>query len=533
MVRTLIKACFLLLLPLVISPARSDEALYKRLTDRLEAAEDAMKWQEAIRLTNEILRRCQKEDYVKHETRLAEIGNYQLNLLDVDGAQKSCENVLAELKRMRFGGGWAEEISFYNLARIANIRGDHRNALYWLRKYEHSFGNGCGNCGQGKDGDAYLHRVVWRAGLLPSLEAKAALKRIIAGEYIPRGGRIENGRDLIGRGVVSRFLFVPFVNEAGDKYDTAAKLAEKQTEDALKQLTPFQIVRRAEMEAKANELKLRMPLSESDVQKVGRALGVHAILEGRLAFVNPSDKPDDDYLNVGMRMYAYHIETGGRLEIEGSTGKIASITPAGVITEYQFSFFGVSVGIATGSDGNIWFSDQTDSAVWRFNLSTGSFTEFHLPTSNSFPGDMTLGADGNIWVTEQAVDKYARVTPDGVITEFTSLSAPGSIAAGPDGNLCITSAFSPQVARVNPTTLATTIFPIPSPASNIRPGNRNNLLFTEFAVNKIASITTDGVVTESVEFVHSEPTGITAGVGNKVWFLGFGNNRVYETFVPR
>ena len=51
-------------------------------------------------------------------------------------------------------------------------------------------------------------------------------------------------------------------------------------------------------------------------------------------------------------------------------------------------------------------------------------------------------------------------------------------------------------------------------------------------MNKIASITTDGVVTESVEFVHSEPTGITAGVGNKVWFLGFGNNRVYETFYP-
>src|SRR6476659_2864109 len=218
---------------------------------------------------------------------------------------------------------------------------------------------------------------------------------------------------------------------------------------------------------------------------------------------------------------------------EGSTGKIASITPAGVITEYQFSFFGVSVGITTGSDGNIWFSDQTDSAVWRFNLSTGSFTEFHLPTSNSFPGDMTLGADGNIWVTEQAVDKYARVTPDGVITEFTGLSAPGSIAAGPAGNLWITSAFLPQVNRVNPTTLATTTFPIPSPASNIRPGNRNNLIFTEFAVNKIASITTDGVVTESVEFVHSEPTGITAGVGNKVWFLGFGNNRVDETFVPR
>ena len=174
---------------------------------------------------------------------------------------------------------------------------------------------------------------------------------------------------------------------------------------------------------------------------------------------------------------------------EGSTGKIASITPNGVITEYQFSFFGVSVGITTGSDGNIWFTDQTDHAVWRFEIATGRFTEFQTPTPNSFPGDITTGSDGNMWFTEQAVDKFARITPDGMITEFTGVSAPTSIAAGPDGNLWIASAFTPQVARVTPT-LAITIFPTPATPTIIRPGNANNLLFTEFSANKIASITT-------------------------------------------
>jgi len=322
MVRTLIKACLLLLIPLVISPARADEALYMRLTARLEAAEDAMKWQEAIRLTNEILRLCQKEDYVKHETRLAEIGIYQLNLLDIEGAQQSCESVLAELRQKRFSGGWAEEISYYNMARIATIRGDYRNALYWLEKYEYAFGNGCGNCDQGKDGDAYLHRIVWRTGLLPTLEAKTALKHIIAGEFVPRGGRIQNGKDLIERGVVSRFLYVPFMNEAGEKYDDAAKLAEKQTEDAIKQLTPLLIVGSVEMEAKAKELRLKMPLSESDIQKVGRALGVHAILEGRLTFVNSNKELDRDVLDVGVTISAYHLESGGTLEREASSGNL-------------------------------------------------------------------------------------------------------------------------------------------------------------------------------------------------------------------
>ncbi|PYK28841.1 MAG: Virginiamycin B lyase [Verrucomicrobia bacterium] len=217
---------------------------------------------------------------------------------------------------------------------------------------------------------------------------------------------------------------------------------------------------------------------------------------------------------------------------EGSTGKIASVTPDGIITEYQFSFFGVSVGITTGSDGNIWFTDQTDHAVWRYELSSGRFTEFRTPTPNSFPGDITTGSDGNIWFTEQAVDKFGRITPQGVITEFTGVSAPTSIAAGPDGNLWIASAFTPQVARVTPA-LAITIFPTPATPTMIRPGNANNLLFTEFSANKIASITTNGVVTESPEFVNSAPEGIIAGVASRVWFLGVGTNRVYETVIPR
>ena len=218
---------------------------------------------------------------------------------------------------------------------------------------------------------------------------------------------------------------------------------------------------------------------------------------------------------------------------EGSSGSIASVTPAGVVTEHHFSFFGVSVGITAGPDGNIWFTDQTDHAVWRYDLSSGIFTEFKLPTSSSFPGDITTGSDGNMWFTEQAVGKFGRITPSGVITEFTGVNSPSSIAAGPDGNIWISSAFVAEVSRVNPTTLEITTFPIPDLPNQIRPGNENNLLFTEFSSNRIGSITTDGVVTESPEFIHSSPTGITAGVGKRVWFLGTSTNRVYETVVPR
>jgi hypothetical protein len=42
-------------------------------------------------------------------------------------------------------------------------------------------------------------------------------------------------------------------------------------------------------------------------------------------------------------------------------------------------------------------------------------------------------------------------------------------------------------------------------------GDDNNPLFTEFAANKIAKMTTDGVVSESQEFSFSERTGIANG----------------------
>jgi streptogramin lyase len=216
---------------------------------------------------------------------------------------------------------------------------------------------------------------------------------------------------------------------------------------------------------------------------------------------------------------------------EGSTGKIAFITPAGQITERQFSFFGVSVGITTGSDGNIWFSDQTDHAIWRYNLSSGVFTEFKTPTPNSFPGDMTLGDDGNVWFTEQAVSKFGQITPSGQITEFTGVNSPTSIASGPDGNIWIASAFTPTIARVTPA-IEITIFPVPHTPSIIRPGADDNLLFTSFTGNTIASITTDGVVTESTPFANSAPLGIVAGTRGQVWFLGNGSNRVYRTVFP-
>lgn len=58
-------------------------------------------------------------------------------------------------------------------------------------------------------------------------------------------------------------------------------------------------------------------------------------------------------------------------------------------------------------------------------------------------------------------------------------------------------------------------------------GSDGKLWFTEFGDDRIASMTTDGVVTESPVVPGSAPTGIARGPLETIWFLGYGSNKVY------
>src|SRR5262245_66477187 len=67
-----------------------------------------------------------------------------------------------------------------------------------------------------------------------------------------------------------------------------------------------------------------------------------------------------------------------------------------------------------------------------------SITEFPVPAAVSNPFGITRGPDGNLWFTESLAGRIGRITPAGVVTEFSAGITPGSqpaeITAGPDGN---------------------------------------------------------------------------------------------------
>lgn len=143
------------------------------------------------------------------------------------------------------------------------------------------------------------------------------------------------------------------------------------------------------------------------------------------------------------------------------------------------------------------------------------------------PRQLTVGPDGNVWVALDGVAKdLARVTPDGVVTEFTTtgVTNPVGIASGPDGNLWLTQPGG--VARVAPAAPTTaTAFPVADlvdPRAIVAGPDGN--LWTGSG-DKAIRVTTAGVPT-SFPVVGMAARGIARGGDGQLYLADFGGQRI-------
>jgi virginiamycin B lyase len=132
--------------------------------------------------------------------------------------------------------------------------------------------------------------------------------------------------------------------------------------------------------------------------------------------------------------------------------------------------------ITSGPDGNLWFTEQAGNQIGRITTS-GTVTEFPIPTANSQPVGITSGPDGNLWFTEQAGNQIGRITTSGAITQYptspVSLMAnaePSDIVEGPDGNLWFTETNVSQIGAL--------IFPVTSSSSGSNSGTPSGASLT-------------------------------------------------------
>lgn len=191
-------------------------------------------------------------------------------------------------------------------------------------------------------------------------------------------------------------------------------------------------------------------------------------------------------------------------------------------------------GIATGPDGNLWFTEYAANLIVRFTP-LGSWTMFlDVPTPRSYPHSITAGPGGSLWFTESAGNKIAEVTTDGrfTFTEY-ALPTPGSlpwgITTGPDGNVWFVERLGNRIGRITPTGVITE-YPIPTPNSlpwGITAGPDGNLWFTEPNANRIGAVTTAGVFVRDIliPLANALPQAITAGP-DRLWFTEYNANRV-------
>ena len=75
--------------------------------------------------------------------------------------------------------------------------------------------------------------------------------------------------------------------------------------------------------------------------------------------------------------------------------------------------------ITLGPDGAMWFVERNVNKIGRITT-TGSVTEFDIPTARSEPYAITSGNDGALWFVEKSrtANRIGRITVDGVISEF-------------------------------------------------------------------------------------------------------------------
>jgi streptogramin lyase len=146
----------------------------------------------------------------------------------------------------------------------------------------------------------------------------------------------------------------------------------------------------------------------------------------------------------------------------GGACEIGRITPSGTIKEFTAGLQSNSVPgfIATGPDGNLWFTDvgappNGTPAIGRITPCTplpctpAPIREFSTGLQagkGSYPYAIASGPDGNMWFTDEGasgpghgINEIGWITPSGAITESSAGlptgTLPQGVATGPDGNL--------------------------------------------------------------------------------------------------
>jgi streptogramin lyase len=215
----------------------------------------------------------------------------------------------------------------------------------------------------------------------------------------------------------------------------------------------------------------------------------------------------------------------------GLAGAIERYEPGGQLTVYRLPSGGTPIGIVSGPEDSLWFTDTT-GRIGRITTN-GEITENLIEGGDVFatwgfagPYGIAVGPDGALWFAEQALGRIGRMTTTGQLQEFAiprppglaagvaATPAPRHLARGSDGAMWFTDPGDGSIGRV---TMGGELSEYPiqgaaagsGPASHLPPAVPDEIAigpegapwFTEIGSPQLGSVTTDSLPRSSTAMI--------------------------------
>jgi streptogramin lyase len=208
------------------------------------------------------------------------------------------------------------------------------------------------------------------------------------------------------------------------------------------------------------------------------------------------------------------------------TNTLRSLGSPQVIHEYPTAAQG-PLGIVTGADGNLWFTETGGNAISSIHADgTGYTTHFVGTLGFKSPYGDALGPDGKVWFGDFCDALVASITTSGSISTpvVTTSANTDFLAAGLDGNIWFSECAGNQLGNVDTATgAALADVPIPEVAANptmpfaVTLGPDGAIWYDGYN-NYIVGRVSSGSATNFASESTNQPEVMTAGYDGATWF---------------